>query len=100
MERVKSSGMVRTAELFLLFEYTHQCLNADFRLLISNAKGFNEKTTHYWIQSDELQHLVRRLRKEVRGQGLCWSRPLSMRGLAPCSLFVSLVGTVFRTQQV
>ena len=37
---------------------------ADFRLLISNAKSFNEKSTDYWIQADELQFAVRRLRKE------------------------------------
>ena len=37
---------------------------ADFRLLISNAKTFNEKTTDYWVQADELQFAVRRLRKE------------------------------------
>jgi hypothetical protein len=32
-------------------------------LLIANAKTFNDETTHYWRLADELQAVVKRLRK-------------------------------------
>jgi hypothetical protein len=41
----------------------HADLRPDFRLIIANAKVFNEESTHYWRQADELQAVVKRIRK-------------------------------------